>query len=701
MSLADYLSYRSFIDIVYLSAPLQIPLLCSTAAIFLYPAATFRSTSLSLPMRRSPFYAYPSYPFQHPHTFFSPSADNAFLHRPPHRPSPSSSTSASSPAPTPRAVINIPVHDSAPLSPLRPVNPPPVPSPAPPATSPTPPLLDPASAATTIQSQFRGYSVRRHQPLRQLRTIAGARKELEELKLELESPGFAHKVRASDKERLRFSESVMAVILRLDAIEGLIPEVRSQRKEATKMAIKLQDAIDAIMMQQDETSGPKAREGALPDAAPAEETYTLECKQNEECGVNMVQSAMPIPVVDARAHRNQQLTSTFHDGDMARVFSAASSCPTAMMDLDKNIVMPMVDGGFTCSPLLKAEDAGLQVIDCGHVANKFTSPELGSQDVSAKAMDAADHDMCCAHEIYSGSEATCAVEVNGNSGICSGCAEAHGGIVLVDTLLAAKEDEDVSGDNGKLSKHEFRKDDVAGMSHTFMDIGQGDKEKGDVADLSHTFMDGREEDAEKGNAASPGNVASLSHTFMDVGQDDEKGFSCPGTPIAEDKPDHPQYSSNVTKFTPDQLCCAFTTQGDVENQHQGESTLEDSLLEKLTESNYSSQSADAPTLCRHGYNNLKDEEKPHVSTDSAAETSLSSDSMLLRQLSEDCRQLKSLLGKVFAHSKVQSKVLCALGDRLEMLEHQQQLNCQKGPQKTCEKRKLKKGSKRNAKLPKQ
>eukprot|EP00250_Pteridium_aquilinum_P008861 c18266_g1_i1 orf=1-393(-) len=131
-------------------------------------------------MRRSPFYAYPSYPFQHPHSFFAPSADNAFLHRPPHTPFPSSSPSASGSARTSRPVINVPVHDSAVLSP------PPRPSATRPghATSP-PPLLDPTYAATTIQSHFRGFSIRRHRPLLHLRTIAGARKQLEELKLEL------------------------------------------------------------------------------------------------------------------------------------------------------------------------------------------------------------------------------------------------------------------------------------------------------------------------------------------------------------------------------------------------------------------------------------------------------------------------------------------------------------------------------------
>lgn len=73
------------------------------------------------------------------------------------------------------------------------------------------------------------------------------RRQLGELQSEFESPGFASRVRASDKDRLRFTESVMALLLRLDAVEGGIPEVRSQRKEGTRRAVKLQDAVDALV----------------------------------------------------------------------------------------------------------------------------------------------------------------------------------------------------------------------------------------------------------------------------------------------------------------------------------------------------------------------------------------------------------------------------------------------------------------------
>ncbi|KAI5066587.1 hypothetical protein GOP47_0005729 [Adiantum capillus-veneris] len=72
-----------------------------------------------------------------------------------------------------------------------------------------------------------------------------------------------------------------------------------------------------------------------------------------------------------------------------------------------------------------------------------------------------------------------------------------------------------------------------------------------------------------------------------------------------------------------------------------------------------------------------------------------SDSVLLKKLSEECGQLKYLLGKLLAQSKAQSKVISVLGDRLEMLEQQKQRGCQNKAQR--EKRKLKKGSKQREK----
>ncbi|MCO5595984.1 hypothetical protein L7F22_050036 [Adiantum nelumboides] len=200
-------------------------------------------------MRRAPFYAnYPNYPsFRSPHS-------NPYAHDPYNlpllfpqqqqnrRPSPATS----SPSHPHRSIINIPVFDSASTA-SRP------PSPPNRKLAPEASTLDPVAAATCIQSRFHGYAVRIHRPFILLRTISASRKRLENLKLELESPGFSDKVKSNEKERLKFSESVMAVILQLDAIQGSIPEVRNQRKEATKVAIKLQDAMDAIMSQQERT----------------------------------------------------------------------------------------------------------------------------------------------------------------------------------------------------------------------------------------------------------------------------------------------------------------------------------------------------------------------------------------------------------------------------------------------------------------
>ncbi|MCO5595982.1 hypothetical protein L7F22_050034 [Adiantum nelumboides] len=260
-------------------------------------------------MKRSPFYAYPAYPFQSP----------LYAHDSHHHPLPfpqqqqyrRPSAPTSTPSQPPRSVINVPVFDSASPAP-RPLSPPCTKSSV--ACS-----LDPVSAATRIQTCFRGYAIRRHHPLTHLRTISVSRKRLEDLKLELESPGFSHKVRSNEKERLRFIESVMAIILQLDAIEGFIREVRYQRKKVTKMAIELQDAMDAILSLQEEEAEFKSAHSALagfteeiirPDYVNAlqEASPFVQGEKPDQCNtINMVQEVtiQPDRVADQEAGGGQ------------------------------------------------------------------------------------------------------------------------------------------------------------------------------------------------------------------------------------------------------------------------------------------------------------------------------------------------------------------------------------------------------------
>ncbi|MCO5556569.1 hypothetical protein L7F22_010119 [Adiantum nelumboides] len=109
------------------------------------------------------------------------------------------------------------------------------------------PALDPDAAATKIQSCFRGSAVRSHKPLPNLRRIAAVQKQLDHLQAQMHNGGFLDRITSNEKERLRFIESIMALLFQLDAIEGSLPEIRWQRKEAARKAVGLQDAVDDML----------------------------------------------------------------------------------------------------------------------------------------------------------------------------------------------------------------------------------------------------------------------------------------------------------------------------------------------------------------------------------------------------------------------------------------------------------------------
>ncbi|MCO5562986.1 hypothetical protein L7F22_016622 [Adiantum nelumboides] len=125
-----------------------------------------------------------------------------------------------------------------------------------PQPSPKTPAPDPDAAATKIQSCFRGSAVRSHKPLSNLRRIAAVRNQLDHLQAQMHNGGFLDKITSNEKERLRFMESIMALLFQLDAIEGSLPEIRWRRKEAARKAVGLQDAVDDML---------KGRKGGMGD----------------------------------------------------------------------------------------------------------------------------------------------------------------------------------------------------------------------------------------------------------------------------------------------------------------------------------------------------------------------------------------------------------------------------------------------------
>uniref|UniRef100_A0A7I4BMV8 BAG domain-containing protein n=1 Tax=Physcomitrium patens TaxID=3218 RepID=A0A7I4BMV8_PHYPA len=100
-------------------------------------------------------------------------------------------------------------------------------------------------AATTIQAHWRGFMVRRTRPLEKLQIIYEVRQGLKDHMRVLAEPAQYESLCSDPKQRLRWSECAMALLLRLDSVQGAHADVRDIRKLVTKEVIAFQEIIDS------------------------------------------------------------------------------------------------------------------------------------------------------------------------------------------------------------------------------------------------------------------------------------------------------------------------------------------------------------------------------------------------------------------------------------------------------------------------
>ncbi|CAN6274659.1 unnamed protein product [Urochloa humidicola] len=110
-----------------------------------------------------------------------------------------------------------------------------------PITSPSEGSPD-AAAAARIQAAFRGHQVRRH-----VAAVRAADAEATRLERLLRRQETVDAVRGDERERARFSEALMAVLLRLDAVPGHYPAVRDARRAVSRRVVALQEVFDAVV----------------------------------------------------------------------------------------------------------------------------------------------------------------------------------------------------------------------------------------------------------------------------------------------------------------------------------------------------------------------------------------------------------------------------------------------------------------------
>ncbi|XP_073040431.1 uncharacterized protein [Primulina eburnea] len=131
-----------------------------------------------------------------------------------------------------------------------------------------------SESALRIQKVFRGFFVRKS-----VRKIKEIKAQVDEIEARLLRDEVVEMIRGNEREKLRMSESLMNLLLRLDGIRGIDLGIRVCRKGVTRKAIALQEKIDAICAPDSEGNlDDKVETGSqeLEDAVPAAEFVGIE-----------------------------------------------------------------------------------------------------------------------------------------------------------------------------------------------------------------------------------------------------------------------------------------------------------------------------------------------------------------------------------------------------------------------------------------
>ncbi|OEL34705.1 BAG family molecular chaperone regulator 6 [Dichanthelium oligosanthes] len=149
--------------------------------------------------------------------------------------------------------------------------------------------LSEPDAAVHIQSAYRGYDVRRWQPLDKLRKIRNVHEQMQGVKKQLQCLEDSCK-KPTEKEQVAIGETIMNLLLILDTIQGLHPSIREARKSVARELVCLQEKLDTLCKQpsgefdhtnSDEEKSERA-ENIIQTVAP---TVTTEASEKEERAV--------------------------------------------------------------------------------------------------------------------------------------------------------------------------------------------------------------------------------------------------------------------------------------------------------------------------------------------------------------------------------------------------------------------------------
>ncbi|XVF22448.1 hypothetical protein REPUB_Repub12eG0173400 [Reevesia pubescens] len=121
-----------------------------------------------------------------------------------------------------------------------------------------------AEAAKLIQSAYRGFEVRKWEPLKKLKQIAKVREQLDEIRNRIQTLESSSDHNIDDRQRLLIGEMIMSLLLKLDTIQGLHSSVRDTRKSLVRELVTLQEKLDSLTSKKSEE---KAKELANAESA--------------------------------------------------------------------------------------------------------------------------------------------------------------------------------------------------------------------------------------------------------------------------------------------------------------------------------------------------------------------------------------------------------------------------------------------------
>ncbi|XP_043705706.1 BAG family molecular chaperone regulator 6 [Telopea speciosissima] len=109
-------------------------------------------------------------------------------------------------------------------------------------------------AAVLIQSAYRGYEVRKWQPLKKLRQVGKVREQVEEVRERIHALESSPELQRDEKQKVSLGETIMGLLLQLDVIQGLHPSLRDIRKSVARDLVSLQERLDSMASQESEGS---------------------------------------------------------------------------------------------------------------------------------------------------------------------------------------------------------------------------------------------------------------------------------------------------------------------------------------------------------------------------------------------------------------------------------------------------------------